>query len=98
MENMQIAPPAYGEVGLLPSNTPYAANDNAGASAAIALTIPGESMVVDDAGVSDSILRAKAKTRRASASAYIPQQARWQRVANALIAGVRERFGFDRED
>ena len=31
MENMQIVPPACGELGLLPSNSPYAANDNTGA-------------------------------------------------------------------
>lgn len=96
MENMQIAVPEFPVRGKIGPSGLSAANDNAAFIGAFALTIPGESIVVDDAAVSDSILRAKAMSRHAALSAH--KSARWQRVANALIAGVREKFSMERKD
>jgi hypothetical protein len=97
MDNMQVPMPEFPLRAKPVRSSARAANDNAAFAGALALTIPGESMVVGDTEVSDSILRAKAMARQANA-AFVPKPARWQRVANALIAGVREKFGMERKD
>lgn len=102
MENMQVAAPEYParfKLGRSRSGAPspkgaHAANDNTEAAefaGALALAIPGESVVVNAAEVSASILRAKAMAWRASVAATLaPKQAGRRRLADALWAWCRE--------
>jgi len=102
MENMHVAAPAFParfKLGRSRSGAPrpngaHAANDNAEAvefAGALALAIPGASVVVNAAEVADSILRAKAMARHASvATTLAPKRARRQRLADAMWAWCRE--------